>query len=144
MANAKERLKKLGARTAWGKQGGADKEENWSINAPAFYKHDLREQLVVIPASDNILDRRAAAKELREKQEKWQGLVSVQDEWERLRRQAEQSLVESNTKLNPIYFMQEMRKDHKLARTKDYIREEADAKRRVDLIRKKGMEHRVE
>lgn len=72
VANAKERLKKLGAKTAWGRRADAnDSDEEWSINAPISYNNDLREQLIVVPASDNILDRRAALKELKEKQTRW-------------------------------------------------------------------------
>jgi len=69
----------------------------------------------------------------------------VQDNWEKLRRHADQVLVNVSTKLNPIYDdLQDMRKNHKLARTKDYVLEEASAKDRVTLMQRKGMEHRVE
>ena len=40
--------------------------------------------------------------------------------------------------------MQNYRADHKYARTKDYIREDANAQPRVTLVKKKGMEQRVE
>ncbi len=37
-----------------------------------------------------------------------------------------------------------MRQEHELARTKDYILEEASSKHRVNMVQKKGMEYRVE
>ena len=40
--------------------------------------------------------------------------------------------------------MQEYRAEHKYARTKDYIREDANAQPRVTLVKKIGMEQRVE
>lgn len=68
----------------------------------------------------------------------------MQDQWERLRRRTEKQLVDCSTKLNPLYDMQNLRKDHKMARTRDYIKEESDARLRVQLVQKKGMEYRVE
>jgi len=56
-----------------------------------------------------------------------------------LRKEAEDKLIEMKTGLNPIFKMHDMRRDHKLARTRDYILEEKDAKQRVQLVQKKGM-----
>ena len=40
--------------------------------------------------------------------------------------------------------MQGLRKEHPLARTKDYLKEEENAHKRVMLLKRTGMEHRVE
>lgn len=69
----------------------------------------------------------------------WRGMVSVQDNWERLRLDAEKALIEMQTGLNPIFNMKELRQGHAMARTKDYIPEERNAKQRVALVQKKGM-----
>ncbi len=54
-------------------------------------------------------------------------------------------MIDFKTKLNPVYEdLKDMRQDHELARTKDYILEEASSKHRVNLVQKKGMEYRVE
>ena len=58
LASAKERLRKMSKKTAWGQPT----EEEWSIGAPAFYKNDLRENLVVEAASDSFLDQKKAHK----------------------------------------------------------------------------------
>ena len=55
-------------------------------------------------------------------------MVNNQDNAEILRKEAEQKLIEMKTGLNPIFHMDDMRRDHKLARTRDYILEERDAK----------------
>lgn len=87
---------------------------------------------------------REARKQQNENEEKWKGLVDVQDNWERLRLQAENQLIKINTGSNPLYEMQKYRSEHKYARTKDYIREDANAHPRVTLVKKIGMEQRVE
>ena len=61
-------------------------------------------------------------------QNRWAGMVNNQDNAEILRKEAEQKLIEMKTGLNPIFHMDDMRRDHKLARTRDYILEERDAK----------------
>lgn len=57
---------------------------------------------------------------------------------------ADQALVNFCTKLNPVFDMQGLRKENPLARPKDYICEEKDARLRVQLVQKKGMEQRVD
>ena len=61
-------------------------------------------------------------------------MVAVQDQWEMLRRRADEQLVNISTKLNPLYDMKDLRKDHHMARTKDYIKEDCNAKPRVTLV----------
>ena len=48
-----------------------------------------------------------------------------------LQHEGEKRLIEMKTGLNPIFKMENMRRDHRLARTRDYILEEKDAKQRV-------------
>ena len=77
-------------------------------------------------------------------QNQWGDMVEMQDKWEKLRRQVEENHTDMNTKLNPLFYMHDMRSQHPLARTKDYIKQERDDKQRVGLVKKKGMEARVE
>lgn len=141
--DAKEGLRKIGQRTAWGRKTD-NSDEKWKLTAKPFYKYDLREQLIVEPASNQRLDLIEAQKQQNEKQQKWKGLVEVQDEWEKLRVRADEQLVNISTKLNPLYDMQDYRANNKFAQTKDYVTEGANAKPRVKLVKKKGMEQRVE
>jgi len=43
VASAKERLKRMGMKTAYGRKTGADSYEAWSVEAPPSYNYDLRE-----------------------------------------------------------------------------------------------------
>jgi len=61
-----------------------------------------------------------------------------------MRQRAEVLLVNCSTKVNPIYDMQSLRRDYPMARTKDYLKIEANSQARVNLVSKMGMEHRVE
>ena len=45
-----------------------------------------------------------------------------------------------HTGLNPLFDMKDLRKDNKMAQTRDYIKQDAPAKNRVSLVQKKGME----
>ena len=57
------------------------------------------------PASDDRLDLIKAQKERHEIQQKWKGLVEVQDGWERMRIRSDELLINVSTKLNPLYDM---------------------------------------
>ena len=65
--SAKEGLRKIGQRTAWGRKTD-NSDEKWKLTAKPFYKYDLREQLIVEPVSNERLDLIEAQKQQNEKQ----------------------------------------------------------------------------
>lgn len=83
-------------------------EGQWDLSRDPFYTYDLREQIQVAPAVDKMDDRRYK-KELFDAQKKWGHLIYAQDDAERLRIQAAKTLVDCNTKLNPLYDMGNLR-----------------------------------
>ena len=64
---------------------------------------------------------RDARLKLHQMQSNWGDMVELQDNWEKLRRVVQEAHVDGHTKLNPLYHMQDLRAQHPLARTKDYI-----------------------
>ena len=42
-------------------------------------------------------------------QTQWCDMVDLQDDWEKLRRKVDSSHIDMHTKLNPIFYMQDLR-----------------------------------
>ena len=86
-----------------------EEEEAWRINQPPFYENDLRAQMQIKPKSNDIIDVREARIKLHQMQTQWCDMVDLQDDWEKLRRKVEGAHIDMHQKLNPIFYMQDLR-----------------------------------